>query len=113
MSVLDKVLHLEYNGFIWEIPVKSIAENRADSYKDEFGDDLKRSLQEDTLPLFEDDEGEIFDWVQNNMNPSDLLGFEKLIKSPTPSLDDAWFNGEFKDFLHDASLPNSDNEVKM
>jgi len=60
------------DGSIWSVPVLTVAFNRAEYYKDEFDGSVARSLKEDTLPLFEDDAGEITDWAMNNMNWKDV-----------------------------------------
>ena len=61
------------DGSEWGVPVEVIARNRAEHYKSEFGDDVERSLAEDTMPLFEDDY-EIEEWASNNMNWQDVKG---------------------------------------
>lgn len=59
------------NGETWSIPVMDIAMNRAEYYAHEFDGDVQRSLNEDTIPLFEDD-FEIEDWAKNCMNWEDF-----------------------------------------
>lgn len=81
---------------VWQIPTMVIAENRAKFYMDEFGDDLQRSLDEDTLPLFEDD-SEILDWASNNMNWSDVANFAVQIKEERePDYEKDWCNAKKK-----------------
>lgn len=60
------------NGDKWRVPLEIIARNRAEYYKHEFGDDVERSLREDTMPLFTDDGFEVSDWAMNNMSWSDV-----------------------------------------
>jgi hypothetical protein len=63
------------DGTEWAVPIEVIAINRADWYKDEFGDDIERSLNEDTIPLFEESLYEILDWFTNNMDWKDVEKF--------------------------------------
>lgn len=56
----------------YAVPVSVIARDRAENYKDEFGDDVERSLAEDTYPLFAESEYDITDWACNNMNWEDF-----------------------------------------
>lgn len=56
------------DGSTWAVPVEMIARNRAKFYANEFGDDVERSLNEDTLPLFQRDKYEIQDWAVNNID---------------------------------------------
>jgi len=93
----NKVLRVEMpDGSKWDIPVMIIAKDRADNYKDEFDDDLEKSLQSDTLPLFEDDEYEIEDWAANNMNWDDVKEFAKQVPrmEAEPDYQEGWINGE-------------------
>lgn len=95
MSILDKryVITMEDQSQ-WSVPVKVIAMNRAAYYADEnFNGDLDRSLQEDTVPLFEADEYEIEDWAKNNMSWSDVVSFASQIKAPEIDFEDGWVNG--------------------
>jgi hypothetical protein len=87
------------DGSRWDIPVNTIARNRAENYKDEFDGDIERSLKEDTLPLFAEDEYEIKDWAANNMDWDDVR--EVAIPAPpkpTAKADyqEGWMNGEKK-----------------
>ena len=65
------------DGARWDVPVMVIARNRAEHYKDEFENNLERSLGEDTIPLFEDSSFEIIDWAANNMDWDDVSVFAK------------------------------------
>lgn len=85
------------DGSKWDVPVMAIAENRAGNYKDEFGDDLQRSLNEDTLPLFEEAGYEIVDWASNNMDWSDVRDRAKKVSDPpTPDYQEGWVNGDME-----------------
>jgi hypothetical protein len=76
MSILDRMYRVIFaNGDMWDIPVEIIARNRAEYYAStdpDFKDDINKSLEEDTIPLFESDYYEIKDWAQNNMNWKDV-----------------------------------------
>jgi hypothetical protein len=79
---------------VWKVPVALIANHRANHYKHEFNDDLKRSLTEDTLSLFEFDEYNIFDWAANNMNWSDVVAYAEKISDGECDYEDGWTNGD-------------------
>lgn len=84
------------DGSRYMVPTIFIARNRAAHYQSEFGDDIDRSLQEDTIPTFEEDPYEIEDWAANNMNWSDVEEVAELMERPLPALDfqEGWVNGE-------------------
>jgi len=82
------LLVTQFDRSVLAVPVMAIARNRADNYKDEFGDDLQRSLDEDTLPLFTESRFDIRDWAANNMDWSDVKKSAVSYK-PAPSLTDA------------------------
>lgn len=85
----------------WCVPVMLIARNRAENYKEEFGGSLERSLNEDTIPLFEEDEYEIVDWAANNMNWEDVEEHAEkigMLEPPEPDYQEGWVNGR-KSFL--------------
>jgi hypothetical protein len=82
---------------VWRVPVSIIAENRAKIYMDEFGNDLQRSLNEDTLPLFESAPFEILDWVSNNMNWRDVEKYaEKISNDIEVDYESEWSNAKKK-----------------
>lgn len=85
---------IQDDGTKWAVPVDMIARNRAEHYAHEFDGDVERSLVEDTLPLFEQDEYEITDWASNNMNWSDFDGHQfKVEDAPPPNFQHAWMDG--------------------
>lgn len=87
------------DGSRWDVPVEAIARNRAANYASEFGGDIDKSLEEDTLPLFEEDPYEVEDWAANNMNWSDVDSIaQRAPDSPKPKVDyeEGWINGEKK-----------------
>ncbi len=83
------------DGSVWAVPVAIIATSRATHYAHEFDGDVKRSLDEDTLPLFAADPFEVQDWASNNMKWSDVAHAAFKIKEPEPcDFQEAWVNGE-------------------
>lgn len=98
-KVSKKHLQVEMpDGSKWAVPVEVIALNRANYYANNDGVSLAKSLNEDTLPLFESSPFEIEDWAANNMNWVDVVGVAKKIKDPDPDSDyqEGWVNGEKK-----------------
>jgi hypothetical protein len=98
-SVYDKLYIVKMpNGESWSVPVSVIAWDRAKNYAEEFDGDVKRSLEEDTVPLFEEDNYEIRDWAQNNMNWDDVKEHAKLYSSPRAhdvNWQEGWCNGDY------------------
>jgi len=93
----NKVLRIEMpNGSKWDVPVMIIARDRAKYYKDEFDNNIEKSLHDDTLPLFESNEYEIKDWASNNMNWDDVKEFAKQVPQSNTETDyqEGWINGE-------------------
>ena len=89
---------------VWAVPVEMIARSRAAYYAYQFGDDIEKSLQEDTIPLFEADEEEIEDWAVNNMDWADFNGHQIKVKSPAPvDFQSGWIDGK-KGFT-DVAIP--------
>jgi len=79
---MDKKVRISFSdGTKWDIPVFVIAQNRANIYRSEFGNDVNRSLKEDTLHLFEDN-SEILDWLCNNMDWKDVSMYAELATEP-------------------------------
>jgi len=98
---IDKVMERKLrvtmpDGSKWDVPVSEIARNRAENYKEEFDNDVEKSLIEDTIPLFEEDDYEIKDWAAGNMNWSDISQFAVKVESvPKPiNFEEGWMNGE-------------------
>lgn len=97
VAVLRKKLRftLDY-GPTYEVPVSVIATHRAQHYEDEFGGDLNRSLLEDTLPLFAEDEFAIRDWAGNNMEWSDVKAVAHKVAAPKEDPSLAWYTGNME-----------------
>lgn len=78
----------------WSVPVEVIARHRAAEYASEFGGDIERSLAEDTIPYFEDDDYNVEDWAANNMNWSEVAAHAKLVEQGECDFQEGWINGE-------------------
>ncbi len=79
-----KIIELEYETEIWELPLKVIAGHRASYYKKKDGSDW----QEEFDFVMEDDvEG--IDWITNNMH---LEEFEDFVKKTKTEKDIDWIN---------------------
>lgn len=85
-EILKKHLIVRFpNGDKFKVPIRVIAYSRADYYKDEYENDINRSLDEDTAPLFSDDGSDISDWFQNNMHWSDVAPYSIKMKRRKPT----------------------------
>lgn len=100
MSIRDKRYVTEMpDGSRWAVPVEVVALSRAKFYAEEFGENVALSLEEDTLPLFEENEREIADWAKSNMNWEDVV--EHAVRLPDedePEVDyqEGWVNGDYE-----------------
>ncbi|CAA2366800.1 hypothetical protein [Xanthomonas phage Olaya] len=96
------------DGSRWAVPVLTIARDRAKHYASEFDGDVERSLDEDTMPLFEASPYEVQDWAVNNMNWSDVKPDARIYAPAKPITDDdmqeAWMSGD-KEVLIPAVQP--------
>ena len=80
-----KELHVTTrDGAVYAIPVEVIAKDRAAWYAVEFGGNVELSLRKDTLPLFEENPGEIIEWAVGNMNWSDVVDHARLLRTRPP-----------------------------
>lgn len=69
------------NGDVYEMGSHVIAWNRANYYaKSEYDDDVEMAVVDDTGPLFLNDQGQIVDWLENNMNWEDFQYDLKLVQ---------------------------------
>lgn len=85
------------DGTTWAVDVEDVVISRADHYKSEFDGDITRSMDEDTIPLFEESEYEIMDWAFNNMNWDNFKCPRKIADAPalTPrDFQDAWCSAD-------------------
>lgn len=69
------------DGSKWSVPVRIIAENRAEFFSSEFQGDIQKSLDEDTWPIFTE-ETAIEDWLFNNMDWKDVKDHATKIQEP-------------------------------
>lgn len=97
-SIIEKHLRVTMpDGSKFDVPIRVIARDRADSYKGEYSGDLAESLMQDTIPFFEEDHSEIYDWSANNMNWEDVANL--AVKVPDAEIkivdyQEGWVNGE-------------------
>lgn len=70
------------DGSTWGVPVSRVAQDRARHYANEFGGDVERSLNEDTLPLFEANPAAIEDWATGNMDWADVVDVAVKMSGP-------------------------------
>ena len=96
----DNICKMSYrftasDGSKWDVPLMTIIINRAEYYAEVDKISLEESLNNDTLPLFRDDEDEIEDLARNNMDWSDVAGCAYRVEHP-PMMDmnDEWTNPE-------------------
>lgn len=98
------------SGLTFQVPTQVIANNRAQNYAAEFGDDLQRSLAEDTVPLFTEDEYNVQDWALSNMNWSDLAPFARLVECSTTAPDEDQFMQALVTLSATATVPKIPND---
>jgi hypothetical protein len=101
---MEKMITIQQrDGSVWGVPVRVVAQDRAAYFAHEFAGEVERSLNEDTIPLFEADTFEILDWAANNMNWLDVQHVAKILQLPKPlvaaDFQEAWMNGN-KKVLH-------------
>ena len=92
----DKALRVTMpDGSKFDIPVMVIARDRANHYVAEFDGSVVKSLEEDTLPLFESDNYEIEDWAANNMDWDQVRVYARKVEDPEGvDYQEGWVNGE-------------------
>lgn len=71
-KLYNSFIEFENQDFVLRIPVKIIADSHAAYYSKYHDNDIEKCLNEETLPLFFDDNFEINDWVENSMSYDDL-----------------------------------------
>jgi hypothetical protein len=90
----EKKLIIKFHkGITYEVPTTFIAESRANYYAEVDG--YERDSQEylDEIRYALDDEFELFDWVQNNMNWSDLKDYAVRIDDDPIDEEQEWLDG--------------------
>lgn len=91
---------------VWAVPTQVISLDRAAYFASEFDGDIEKSLAEDTLLLFEQDEYQIADWAAQNMNWNDVEEHAFKVESgEEANYQYGWLNGEkgFSDEMEGAS----------
>jgi hypothetical protein len=82
-NILNKFLTIKMgDSSIWQVPVRTIAENRASYYSNNsksYKGTMEEHLKDKTIPLFNSDDFEIEDWAKNNMNWIDLKPTAKFL----------------------------------
>lgn len=76
---------------LWSIPIKLIADSRADYYASHDGVSFEEALKE-TLEVFEEDAYLIHDWATNNMDWGDVKTEAKKIAHGELDLQNEWVN---------------------
>lgn len=99
MSILNAKYRVTMpDGSDWEVPVRVIAECRAEYY----GPLDKMTPEEalaDTAELFEDDHYEVHDWASGNMNWDEVKHHAVKVADKAPdeiNFQDGWVNGSYK-----------------
>jgi hypothetical protein len=90
----EKKLIIKFHkGVTYEVPAFVIAESRANYYAEVDG--YERDSQEylDEINHALEDEFEIFDWVQNNMNWSDLKPYAERVEDDPFDAEEEWDSG--------------------
>ena len=96
--VMERYLRVTFrNGERYDVPVSMIARDRASHYAHEFDGDIEQSLNEDTLPLFDECDYEIEDWAVNNMNWAEVVQYARRVDTilmTAEEYQDGWCNGK-------------------
>ncbi len=78
----------------WSVPIEIIARHRASYFaKRLFGGDVERSLNEDTLPLFQKNPMAIEQWSEEMMDWDDVKGHALQVVAPNPNYYEGWQKG--------------------
>lgn len=97
MSVLDDYLVVEMeDGRRYAVPVRAIANHRAEFYRGAFADSLEESMSRDTEPLFASDDSEIMEWAAGDMDWNDVESGAIQVadaQRPPANKQDGWVNG--------------------
>jgi len=90
----EKFLIVKFHkGVTYKIPAAFIAADRAKYYADLDGYDLDSQEYLDELNRALEDEFELFDWVQNNMNWSDLKDAAIRTEDDLFDAEEEWIEG--------------------
>jgi len=98
MKYLTKDIKMTMNdGSIWKVPVLVVALHRASYFaRREYDGNIIDAMMDDTVPLFNVDHREIYDWAVNNMNWANVVKYASKIKESEKERDyqEEWVNGE-------------------
>lgn len=75
-----KVIRIDDTGYIWEVPLETIAKHRADYYAER---DQDTTFQAEYDYVMEDPH-EGLDWFLNNMDFKDVEKDAKFVRAPEP-----------------------------
>ena len=81
-------------GDVWRVSTMIIAKDRAVYYAKKKNIDIEGSLQNDTIPFFEEDDFEIEDWARNNMDWAEVENYAEKLVSKGPDMQEEWVNSE-------------------
>ena len=94
-SVIEKSIHIDMpDRSVWAVPVRNVANHRASYYAKRDGVTQAESLANETLPLFEEDNDEVMDWLENNMDWVDVKDDAVLVKSGKVHFQEGLVNGD-------------------
>lgn len=77
---MSKVLEINDAGYIWHVPLETIADNRAKYYAERDDD----TTYDEEFSFVMEDGWEGIDWFLNNMDFADIADKAKLVKEPEP-----------------------------
>lgn len=89
-SILARIYTIEMSdGSIWGVPVWVIAKHRAEYFAKEYNGDVVKSLDLDTVPLFDSDDGltEIREWACSEMVWDDVKEHAEKLFETAPVVD--------------------------
>ena len=94
---MEKILRVKFsNGDEFGIPVRVIAENRADYYADIDGYDKESNEWEQEVQNAINSEYDIEDWAANNMNWSELEPYAEPLDKSDIDYEDDWGDADKK-----------------
>lgn len=76
---MTKMIEIDDNGHVWNVPLSFIADHRAKYYAEKDSD----TTHEEEVDLVMHDDYEGIDWMQNNMNFEDYASVAVKVKTPT------------------------------
>jgi len=93
----EKTILIKFANSDWfEVPVKAIAEHRADYYTEVDGFEKDSDEYDDEVNLLLTDPDEALDWVQNNMNWEDIEGLGEFVNASPFDYADGFLEADFE-----------------